>query len=53
MPGNVRGILWNTLGTVAIALTDILLKILGQTIHPFELSFFRYITGFVLLAPVF
>jgi drug/metabolite transporter (DMT)-like permease len=53
MPGNLRGIVWITLGTIALALTDILLKILGQTIHPFELSFFRYVIGFVLLAPVF
>ena len=53
MPGNLRGIIWITLGTIALALTDILLKILGQTIHPFELSFFRYVIGFALLSPVF
>lgn len=49
----MRGIVWITFGSIALALTDILLKILGQTIHPFELSFFRYLIGFILLSPIF
>ena len=53
LPGNLRGIIWISMGTVALALTDILIKTLGQTIHPFELSFFRYAIGITLLAPIF
>ena len=53
LPGNLRGIIWISAGTVALALTDILIKTLGQTIHPFELSFFRYVVGITLLAPIF
>ena len=53
LPGNLRGIIWISAGTEALALTDMLIKTLGQTIHPFELSFFRYVVGITLLAPIF
>ena len=53
LPPNVRGILWVTMGTVAFAFNDVAVKTLGRTIDPFELAFFRYVTGFVLLAPFF
>ncbi len=53
LSGNTRGALWITMGTVAFAFNDVLVKHLGQTIHPFELALFRYATGFVLLAPAF
>ena len=36
-----------------LALTDGVLKLLGRTLHPFELSFFRYVIGFLMLAPIF
>ena len=29
-------------GTLLLALTDAVTKGLGETLHPFELSFFRY-----------
>jgi drug/metabolite transporter (DMT)-like permease len=51
-PG-VRGVLWVTLGTLAFAVNDIVVKFLGQTFHPFELALFRYSVGMVLLTPVF
>lgn len=51
-PG-VRGVLWVTLGTLAFAVNDIIVKTLGQTFHPFELALFRYSVGLVLLMPVF
>ena len=41
------------MGTVAFALNDVAIKTLGRTIDAFELAFFRYVTGFVLLAPFF
>lgn len=53
LPGNARGALWVTMGTVAFALNDVLVKHLGRTIHPFELGLFRYGIGFLLLSPVF
>ena len=53
LSGNVRGIIWITLGTILFALTDVAVKFLGHSIHPFELSLFRYGVGFLMLAPVF
>ena len=50
---NARGILWITMGTIAFALNDVAVKTLGRTIDPFELAFFRYVTGLVILAPFF
>ncbi len=53
LPGNLRGILWITMGTVAFALNDVAVKTLGRTIDPLELAFFRYVIGLVILAPFF
>lgn len=53
LPGNTRGALWITMGTIAFALNDVVIKYLGRTIHPFELALFRYVTGFILLLPAF
>jgi drug/metabolite transporter (DMT)-like permease len=53
LPENLRGALWITMGTIAFALNDAVIKHLGRTIHPFELAFFRYAIGFLLLLPVF
>ncbi len=53
LSGNLRGIVWITIGTILFALTDIVVKTLGHKFHPFELSLFRYVVGFVMLAPVF
>lgn len=50
---NMRGVLWVTLGTLAFAVNDIVIKSLGKTFHPFELALFRYSVGFLLLTPVF
>lgn len=53
LSGNLRGILWITAGTILFALTDVAVKALGRTFHPFELALFRYGVGLVMLAPVF
>jgi len=53
MPGNLRGILWITLGTVAFALNDVLVKLLGKKFGPMELAFCRYSIGLIILSPVF
>ena len=50
---NIRGILWLSVGAILFALTDVVVKSLGRTLHPFELALFRYAIGFVMLAPVF
>jgi drug/metabolite transporter (DMT)-like permease len=38
---------------VLFALTDVVVKYLGNKFHPYELSLFRYAIGFLMLAPVF
>ena len=53
LPSNLRGIAWLSLGTLLLALTDAVTKGLGETLHPFELSFFRYAVAMLVLAPVF
>ena len=53
LSGNVRGILWLSVGAILFAVTDVVVKTLGRTFHPFELALFRYLIGFVMLAPVF
>jgi len=53
LPGNLRGVLWITLGTIAFALNDVFIKQTGKTFHPFELGLVRYGIGTLLLAPVF
>ena len=53
LPGNLRGVLWITMGTLAFALNDVFIKKLGRTFHPFEFGVFRYGIGVLLLMPVF
>jgi drug/metabolite transporter (DMT)-like permease len=53
LSGNIRGILWISLGTIAFALNDVVVKLLGRKFDPMELAFFRYLVGFVILLPVF
>jgi drug/metabolite transporter (DMT)-like permease len=50
---NLRGVLWITLGTVVFAVNDVVIKTLGRKIDPFELAFFRYVIGLVIMAPIF
>ena len=53
LPPNLRGILWLVLGTLSFAANDLLVKFLGRQMSPFQLAFFRYGIGLVVLAPVF
>ena len=53
LPGNFRGILWITLGTLAFALNDVLIKLLGKKFGPMELAFCRYSIGLLILSPIF
>lgn len=53
LPPNVRGILWLLMGSLAFSVNDILVKSLGQSMSPFQMAFFRYGIGFLIMAPVF
>ena len=53
LSGNVRGILWISMGTIAFALNDVCVKMLGRKFDPTEIAFFRYLVGFIILSPVF
>jgi drug/metabolite transporter (DMT)-like permease len=53
LSGNLRGILWISMGTIAFALNDVCVKLLGRKFDPVEIAFFRYLVGFVILSPVF
>jgi drug/metabolite transporter (DMT)-like permease len=50
---NLRGIVWILIGTILFSMTDVMVKQLGRKFDPLELSFFRYLMGFLILAPVF
>lgn len=41
------------MGTVAFAFNDVVIKTLGRTFDPLELAFFRYLTGMIVLSPIF
>jgi len=41
------------MGTVAFAFNDVVIKTLGRKFDPLELAFFRYLTGMVVMAPIF
>jgi drug/metabolite transporter (DMT)-like permease len=49
----LRGVLWITMGTVMFAANDVVIKTLGRKIDPFELAFFRYTIGLVIMSPIF
>ena len=53
LPGNLRGIVWLSIGAFALSVADVCVKSLGRKFDPLEITLFRYITGMVLLSPVF
>ncbi len=53
LPGNFRGILWISMAALLLAVADVLVKALGRKFDAFEITFFRYASGFVVLAPLF
>ena len=53
LPANLRGALWLTIGTLFFAVNDAFVKVLGESLHPIQMGFFRYVIGFVLLSPMF
>lgn len=53
LPGNLRGVIWITVGSLAFSFNDAVIKFLGTKFDPYQLAFARYLVGFVILAPVF
>ena len=53
MPGNIRGIVWLSIGAFLFSITDVIVKQLGKKFDPTELALFRYGIGMIILAPVF
>jgi len=53
LPGNLRGVIWISIGTLAFALNDAVVKFMGIKFSAFQLAFVRYFFGMVFLAPVF
>lgn len=53
LPGNLRGVIWIIIGSLAFALNDGVVKFLGYKYSAFQLAFVRYLIGFLLLTPVF
>ncbi|MDA0653465.1 MAG: DMT family transporter [Proteobacteria bacterium] len=53
LPGNVRGVIWIVMGSLAFAINDAVIKYLGVKFDPYQLAFARYAVGLVLLGPVF
>ena len=53
VPPNMRGILWLLMGSLAFSINDLLVKSLGNMMSPFQMAFFRYGVGLLIMAPVF
>ncbi len=53
LPGNLRGIVWLSIGGFALSVADVCVKALGRKFDPLEITLFRYAVGMILLAPVF
>ena len=53
IPGNLRGILWISVGAFLFAVVDVFVKSLGRKFDPLEISLFRYSIGMIVLTPVF
>jgi drug/metabolite transporter (DMT)-like permease len=53
LPGNMRGVIWIVMGSLAFAINDGVIKSLGVKFDPYQLAFARYAVGLVLLGPVF
>lgn len=53
LSGNLRGIAWMALATVAFSTMHAMVRDVTQTLHPFEVAFFRQFLGVFVLAPWF
>lgn len=53
MSGNLRGIAWMALSTVAFVAMHAAVRHVSKELHPLEIAFFRQFFGIVALAPIF
>lgn len=53
LSGNLRGIVWMALSTVAFVAMHASVRHVSKELHPLEIAFFRQLFGIVALAPVF
>ena len=53
LPGNMRGVIWITVGSLAFACNDAIIKYLGTKFDAYQLTFARYLVGLIILGPVF
>ncbi len=51
LSGNAQGALWIVLGSAFFALTDGVVKTLGQAFDPVQMALFRYVVGLLILIP--
>ena len=47
LPDNLRGVVWITVGSLAFAFNDAVIKHLGAKFDPVQLAFARYLVGLV------
>jgi drug/metabolite transporter (DMT)-like permease len=50
---NRRAALWLLASATLFTFTGVLVKTLGQTLHPFEISFFRGVVALAVILPIF
>ncbi len=50
---NRRAALWLLVSATLFTFTGVLVKSLGQTLHPFEISFFRGLVALAVILPIF
>ncbi|MDH5558949.1 MAG: DMT family transporter, partial [Alphaproteobacteria bacterium] len=53
LSGNLRGIAWMALSTVAFVVMHAAVRHVSKELHPLEIAFFRQLFGILALAPVF
>ncbi|MCE6078517.1 EamA family transporter [Agrobacterium vitis] len=46
-----KGLAWMVLSTILFVCVDAVIKQAGETVHPFEIGFFRNVFGFIFLLP--
>jgi len=52
LPANLRGALWVLASAVLFTVMQVLVKLLGGSLHAFEVAFFRALTGVVFIGPL-
>ncbi len=52
LPANTRGGVWVLLAAVGFSITAVLAKSLGETLHSFQIAFFRSVVGLAVLLPL-